>query len=133
MDDWGTSLIRSEAITVIDVDETLILWNYFEHEQKDTIAITCPYDDVRYSVLPNPGNIRLLIEHSARGHYIIVWSKGGYQWANAVLDALLIKDKVNLIMSKPTTVIDDLPASKWMPDPTYIERHDTWKHPKRRS
>ena len=53
-------------------------------------------------------------QFKARGHYVVVWSQGGYQWARAVCETLGITDLVDEVKTKPKWIIDDLPPSVWM-------------------
>ncbi len=59
-------------------------------------------------------NIQLLRDMHARGRFIIVWSAGGYQWAESVVRALGLEQYVHLIIEKPIAYVDDLDASQFM-------------------
>ena len=79
----------------IDVDETLVAWH-------------CTY------FKPMQNNIDSLIRHAERGHYVVVWSAGGHEWAARVVKELGLADYVDLVMTKPRWYLDDMPADSWM-------------------
>lgn len=111
-----------------DIDQTLIL-----HKPQNEI---CPLNLVRVKdtiadriicVEAHRAMIRLLEEEHAAGKYIMVWSRGGAKWATAVLVALNLTSKVNLVLTKPLVYFDDKPASEWLQNRVYIEPGVTYK------
>lgn len=116
-------VIDNESVVCFDVDDTLILW---EQELITGLQITCPYDGAKFIVRPHEGHIKLLKNHKARGHKIIVWSQSGYQWAEAVVNALRLSEYVDFIMTKPRTYVDDLPVQEWLQDRVYIKPTSSW-------
>ena len=118
-------VVESEQIWVCDIDDTVILWDIEQFKTTELIHITCPYDGKQYAVKPHEGNIQLVKEKRARGCFVMLWSQGGYQWARTVAEALGLE--VDLILSKPIGVIDDLEPVEWMPSPTYIPVDAKWK------
>ncbi len=70
-------------------------------------------------ILPHRYHIEQLIKHKMRGHTIIVWSAGGYDWAAAVIKALKLETHVDLVISKPIWVYDDLPPNEFIPKPSW--------------
>src|ERR1017187_1598158 len=96
--------IKSELIRPFDVDGCLIV----DSDKSSEIAHV--YDGVTQRLLKvgvNKAMVRLLKEEHHRGSFIIVWSRSGYEWASAVVNALGLKDSVDLVMSKPTVYFDD--------------------------
>lgn len=91
--------ISNENIVAFDCDDTLILW---DHPKSDKIL-----GSSRYKI--HEKHVQLLKRFHARGQFVIVWSKGGAEWAKKVVDLLGIEDYVNLIISKPSWLFDDRP------------------------
>lgn len=91
--------IKSDKIIFVDVDDTLVLW-----------SSTSP------TYTPHHGHILMLKKFKARGHKIVVWSAGGWEWANKIVNELGLELYVDIVMSKPAWFIDDLPSSVFMPE-----------------
>jgi len=110
---------QKEMVVMCDVDETLVLW----HQGVSDVYITDPYgiDGAQIALKRHNRHIKLLKDKSKRGYYIIVWSAGGEAWANAVVDALGIRDFVNDVIAKPVCFIDDLPAEAILVNRVYLE------------
>lgn len=105
--------IKTHKVIPFDVDDTLILWR--PDDKTNLIKIKHPmYTNAHFHVKPNKKAIDLLNKHKAAGDFIIVWSAGGYDWALNIVKALKLKDKVDLIMTKPDLYYDDLPVQEWM-------------------
>jgi len=111
-----------------DIDQTLIL-----HKKSSEI---CPLNLVRVKdtiadriicVEAHRPMIRLLEEEHASGKYIVAWSRGGAKWAAAVITALGLTDKVNLVLTKPLVYFDDKEANEWMQNRVYIEPGTVYK------
>lgn len=116
-------VIKSEHILPVDVDSTLILYDYDATlPDVETIFIPDPYDATNnIAVKPHTANIKLLKEKHTRNYKILVWSQGGFQWAEAVVRALHLEEYVDLIMTKPHCYIDDLPCTEWMGSRLYLK------------
>jgi FMN phosphatase YigB (HAD superfamily) len=93
-----------------DVDETLVMWSPVEG-QEPLIITHEQYSDIVY---PNQLEIDSLKQAKVRGHHVTVHSQGGYQWAEAVVQALGLQDYVDVIKTKTKWYHDDLPADAWM-------------------
>lgn len=91
-------------VAYVDVDNTLIAW-----EDNGEIPLTLISPLGTYNVYPMWKNIHLISELRAVGWQIYVWSQGGADHAERVINLLGLQDKVDLIMSKPTIYVDDLP------------------------
>lgn len=117
-------VVESERIVFCDCDDTLVM----HHKSKETpeVRVINPFDkeyvkDNRTCLLyKNMPMIRLLKEEKQRGAYIIVWSRGGFAWAKAVVEALKLETYVDQVMSKPLTYMDDKDISEWLKDRVYI-------------
>ena len=101
--------LRKPAIFVrptvfFDVADTLVMWD--EKLKGDTVCINC--DGHLSHMVINKGNLEELKRHGSRGIDVIVWSKGGVQWAQSVVRALKLEKYVAGIMSKPFCYYDDL-------------------------
>lgn len=120
---------ENDNVVFFDCDETLVLWN---------IPIDTPNDDIIqiltdgfYStVIVHKEHVKLLKQFKARGHKVIVWSQGGFNWARAVVKSLGLEEFVDLVICKPKWYVDDLPCEAFMGKPYYIEVGKTlpvWK------
>ena len=102
-------VVTNDLIVYIDIDDTLVLWDdkYWE-PAKDKIRIVDPIDNSVHYLMPHKAHIRLLKKFKLSGYTVVVWSHAGYQWAEAVSNALDLMGSVDFIMSKPLKYIDDL-------------------------
>lgn len=107
---------KTERVVTFDIDGTLVL----NESEGEALLIDDPYEKRIVMRYPHRPHIKLLKNYAARGFFIIVWSKNGYQWAEAVLKALGLIHKVNLIMTKPCVYIDDEPPANWMGEHVFI-------------
>lgn len=107
-------VLPSEQIVYFDVDDTIIIWDVPKHLEDKTIV----FDNfgVPVKLLPHFKHIEQMKKHKARGHVIVCWSAGGYAWAEAVVKTLNLEQYVDLVLSKPNWVYDDLPASEFIPE-----------------
>lgn len=106
-------VIRNDNLVTCDVDDTLIGWDNCPIDRSTWVEVEFAGKTYHHWVLDE--NVASLRRHASRNQPIIVWSQGGHEWAEAVVKALGITDIVTAVMSKPKFVIDDLPASVWMP------------------
>ena len=104
-------LLESDRVAFFDVDDTLILWA--EDSQTGSHMLTDAMGG-RVWVTPNLPVIQELKRHKARGHAVVVWSQGGYEWAKKAVDLLYLNSYVDVVACKPTWYWDDLPAQEWM-------------------
>ena len=109
---------KGENTSPYDVDDTLVMHNL--GDERDIVYIEDPYSGDTIQMRPNRPMIRLLKEEHARGNPVIVWSRGGEQWAYAVVLALKLEDIVSMTMAKPHRYFDDRKVSDWMTDQIYI-------------
>jgi predicted phosphatase len=112
-------IIKSENIKPFDVDGTLIC------DPKDSqmrAFIPDPIEPGRtIHVGINQSMVRLLKEEKSRGAYIILWSRGGYQWAATVARFLELDRHIDLVISKPLAYFDDVPAEEWLQNRVFIK------------
>lgn len=111
--------ITSERIIPCDVDDTLIHHSPIEGCRK--ISFDDPFfPGTTVSLWVNEPMVRILKDEKVRGAYVIVWSKGGNRWANAVITALDLINYVDLVLTKPVTYLDDKDCNEWMKDRVYL-------------
>lgn len=109
-------IIDNEHIAVYDVDETL-----FMHDPMSDTGITNPYSMSFISGYRNEKHVELLKQHKARGMFIIVWSKAGSKWAEAVVKKYYLDEYVDLILTKPDKYIDDQIANDFLGERIYLK------------
>lgn len=116
--------ITNRNTTFWDVDDTLVMHAL----STESIGIQDPIDP-SHSVIVTPNNnmIRLMLEEKARGSFIIVWSRGGDAWAEAVIRALELQNTVDLVMTKPMAYFDDKPIEEWLPYRVYMRPDEEYK------
>lgn len=122
--------------TFFDVDDTLVMWNSTPEELETRgVDFTCPGSLVtidedgeqgfapewKTRLLPHRKHIEQLKKHKLRGHTVVVWSAGGYDWAAAVVKALGLETFVDLVISKPTWAYDDLQPNEFIPKPQWMK------------
>lgn len=128
-------VIKSHKAIFFDVDDTLLMPNYhtLPHEECDLAILSDPISGFSKKFLKHKRHIELMEQFKARGHTIIVWSQGGYQWAQNAVKALGIESIVDVIMSKPDWFVDDLPSSAFMPKNIYLHPTDPTKDTRRQA
>ncbi len=114
-------IISTHKIVVCDVDDTLILWNVSEYPTLTKKRIT--YGSYAPEVAVHTKNVNLLIKLAKLDYTIIVWSMTGFDWAEAVVNALELQPYVTVCMSKPRLYVDDKEAERWMGE-------RVWREPK---
>ncbi len=121
-------VVRSENVKPFDVDGTLILHAGVEgHPSFRKITVYDAVEKKNLEFTVHEPMVRLLLEEHHRGSFIIVWSRSGYEWANAVVEALGISDKVNFISSKPTAYFDDVPVENWLKERVFLTPDHPYK------
>jgi len=112
-------VINIESTIFIDCDDTLVMWDK-KLTGTQSIKVVSPHDGSAEYLRPHAGHIKILKDRKARGSYIVVWSAGGFAWAEAVVKALELEAYVDLIMTKPHAYIDDKPAEEFMGEHIYL-------------
>lgn len=119
-------VVKNELVFPVDVDDTLIIYDGPNAVLKDGL-VTCPYLGTEVKFRKHEPHIQLLKEKKIRGHFIIVWSAGGHDWAKAVIEALDISEYVDLVLTKPKAYLDDKTAEEWMTERIYLSPDSAWK------
>jgi len=115
--------IDNEQIYAFDIDDTLVMWEGNIHQPDEhgrKLAIVDPYDKTTVFLKPHQQHIKLVKQMHGRGRFVMVWSAGGVQWAEAVVKALNLEPYVGLIITKPVGYVDDLPANKFLQNHIYL-------------
>lgn len=121
-------VINNHSVVFFDVDDTIVKWDKESISSEPTIQIIQPKvlhrtaDDELVEVGPytvtlalHNKHIAALKEHKAKGDTVIVWSAGGWDWAEAVVKALQLEEYVDLVINKPICIYDDLPPHEFLP------------------
>lgn len=126
-----TKIFNFDQVVTIDVDDTLVLWPESHRDYtkpashtlpyEGAVGFKDPYDGTTNWLVPHQKHIDLIKKYKGRGFLVIVWSAGGVQWANSVVDSLGIRDYVDIILTKPSRYVDDLTCEKWMGNRVYIK------------
>lgn len=124
-------VIRHENVVLFDIDSTLIMHvdpnDYYEAELIEVGDPLNPLKTIR--VLPNAPMIRLLQEEHHRGSFIVIWSRGGYEWAESVVFALgFDKWEKLVVMSKALAYFDDKPVEEWLSHRVYLKPDEIYKN-----
>jgi protein-L-isoaspartate O-methyltransferase len=117
--------IKNDVVAAFDVDQTLVMWGPEIGSHQSDLSIRNPYDGLEVDVQIHAAHVRLLKQMKARGRFIIVWSAGGAEWAQSVVNALNLQHMVDLVMTKPIAYVDDMPVESWMQHRIYIPREQT--------
>lgn len=113
-------VVIQEHTVFFDVDDTLILTSGSD-ALESTIQVKDPLDKEHYiAVKKHSAMIRLLKEEAQRGSYVVVWSRGGWEWAQNVVQALDIEQYVDQVMTKPLAYFDDKDIKEWLTYRVYI-------------
>lgn len=124
------TIIKRENLVMVDCDDTLVMHvDGSLYYDEDVVKVKDPlFPSKNITLLPNLPMIRLLMEEHHRGSCVIVWSKGGYEWATNVVKALGLENKVDYVMSKPMAYFDDKPIQEWLPYRVYIKPSEIYKN-----
>lgn len=104
-------------VVYCDVDDTLVRWDYHFGEPKPgALEFVDPVDGKHLYLEVIQATVDALKRHYLRGHQIVVWSQGGAEWAEEVVEKLGLSSMVSAVLDKPTWYMDDIPASDFMPE-----------------
>jgi hypothetical protein len=119
-------VVKNEDITFFDVDSTLVLPFSSPHGKLIKILDPVTGRDVVQRI--HEPMVRLLKEADKRGSWVVVWSRGGWEWARNVVEALNLQKEVDQVVSKPLTYFDDKDIREWLPHRVYIEPGTDYKN-----
>jgi len=96
---------------VVDVDDTLILWDLSELPEGVKL-IEVDFSGYISKLGIHQKNVNLVKKFAKLGYTVIVWSKTGGDWAQAIVKALKLEQYVSYVGDKPLFYIDDMDANK---------------------
>lgn len=108
-------VIKNEHVVCFDVDQTL-----FMHTRDGVWKIINPYSGSDIYGNANHSHIELMKQYKSRGLYVIVWSKAGVLWVEAVIKQFNLEKLVDLIITKPDRHVDDLTAEFILGERVYL-------------
>lgn len=117
--------LEEDNVAYFDVDDTLIF-------AEDDISSLTREDLLEMATISMPNGfdtkvrvhskqVERLKMHKKWGNGVIVWSKSGYRWAEAVVRALNLEEYVDVVLSKPTYYYDDKKCEQFMGEHRYIK------------
>lgn len=111
-------LLENDTVLFVDCDDTLVMWSWPPEAEKELIHISAKNEPALQNILvwPHKYHIEKIKRFKLRGLSVVVWSQGGYAWANAIVEALGLTEFVDAVMAKPRWVVDDLPINAWLND-----------------
>lgn len=123
-------VVQNEMTFFVDVDETLVIWcpqTGIINDFTDLLTIKDPNDGNINWVQPHKPHIKILKNKKSRGAHVVVWSAGGYAWAEAVINALGLVEYVDQIMTKPSAYMDDKLATEFMGERIYLPPNSNYR------
>ena len=116
-------VLESDNVMYVDIDETLVLWEATS-EQKQKYGVDFDHFGEPAVLVPHKKHIQIIKNSKARGHTIVFWSQGGYEWCKQIVTKLGLLGYADAILSKPKWFLDDLPSSAFMPEANRIYKKD---------
>lgn len=115
--------VEAGQIAYFDVDHTLIIWEMDPKEysplkgsddygiekllNKQPESLKIAFDGKEFSIRPIWTHVSQLVQQSLKGVKIVVWSAGGVDWAEAIVNRLGLNDFVDVVITKPHFFYDD--------------------------
>ena len=123
-------ILEGGQVTMFDVDDTIIMWRWPDDGTPEKWIYLKPWgeDGGEVKLAVNQEMVEQIKRHSARGHRVVVWSLGGWQWTKTVVEKLELQQYVALVMEKPTWIYDDkrpqdfMPMAQWVGRKEWLER-----------
>jgi FMN phosphatase YigB (HAD superfamily) len=113
-------VVQNTNCVFFDCDDTLVMWDN-KHKAEDLSNCVLVDDGfIQVQLVPHREHIQYLKSSKLLNkNTIVVWSAGGWQWAQAVVKALGLEEYVDAVMEKPIRYVDDLHCTKFMGDMIY--------------
>jgi hypothetical protein len=118
---------KNERTVFFDVDDTLIVHHTLDKAGR-LVNVLDPLSGEYLSFREHTSMVRLLREESHRKSHIVVWSRGGWEWARNVVLTLGIEYMVHEVMTKPMVYFDDKDITEWLPYRVYFEPGTDYKN-----
>jgi hypothetical protein len=100
--------VKFDNVAYFDVDETLLIYNIPDDRLGEAFQLCIPDRELfKATVVPHYEHIERLKLHKAWGNGVIVWSRSGFEWAEAAVRALGLEDYVDACIAKPMYYYDD--------------------------
>ena len=130
-------VIPGDKTVYVDCDDTIAFWSSSkEDKEMNGIAVTCPGsmvfdtdgEEIGFAgewtelLVPNWPQINELKKFKVRNYKIILWTQSGSLWAEAIAKAFKIEHLIDVCLTKPNYIFDDLPASSFMPESRLITK-----------
>lgn len=122
--------LEEGQVAYFDVDDTLILWEGCSEAVlygADHDPMEMNFKGKRLYVRPLMTHVDQLIEQSCKGLKIVVWSAGGADWAEAVVQHLGLEAYVDVILTKPNFFYDDHKPEDFMRNHFYFANEERKK------
>ncbi len=111
-------------VLMVDVDDTLVRskdctpdhW----YDIRDPLTGNC------YEIEIFESNLTYVKRAKAKGMTVIVWSKQGVEWSEAVVKYLNLEDSVDMILSKPIEYMDDKLEGNLLGNRIYFPLGHSW-------
>lgn len=100
--------LKQSRTVMIDIDDTILLWNPEEYPHVESDLITIEEDGHQFKFLAHKKHIEFIRKLKLQGYGIVFWSAGGNEWAQRIVNKLGIQELADVIMSKPEFALDDL-------------------------
>lgn len=119
-------ILEGSQVTMFDVDDTIIMWAWPQDDETDTWIELEPWGlaNGKVKLCVNQEMVEQIKKHNLRGHKVVVWSQGGWDWALTVVKALKLEKYVSLVMEKPVWIYDDLQPTNFMPRAQWVGRKE---------
>ena len=119
------TIIMNDNVAYFDVDDTLLMWTWSPEHDHEAIEIQLSFDRPVARVVPHKIHIERLIRHKMIGNAVVVWSRSGWQWAQAAVFALGLQQHVDACMAKPFYHYDDKKCCDILGEHRYIPYGNT--------
>lgn len=118
-------VLEGSQVTMFDVDDTLIMWKWPDDGTPEQWIWLEPWNDgMQVKLAVNTEMVEQIKRHSARGHKVVVWSLGGWNWAKTVVEKLELQKYVDLVLEKPLFIYDDKRPQDFMPMAQWVGRKE---------
>lgn len=107
-------VLKDGNVFACDVDDSLVMWQVPDDYEESKYGPLVRFDFNGHTdyLLPNYHAIEHLKKLKLRNYAIVVWSAGGSEWANLVVQTLNLNKYVDLIMPKIKEHLDDVKDPK---------------------